>query len=112
MSSAPDPPFEVRDLEEIDLLRVVYLLVLDGQGPPDLLTHLGPERIREVIVQFSERSIEFRNDRRYFLAEIQDRLFKKYPDTYPHPLWRAWMENTQRAAVERLQAELLGNVPS
>jgi hypothetical protein len=104
MSSAPEPPVA----SDFDPLRFVYLLVLDGQGPPDLLTHLDPSRVKETAERFSRS-----NQVGWFhIDEAQRLLFEKYPDTHPHPLWRAWMETTQSAAVERLRAELLGKSSS
>jgi hypothetical protein len=101
MASAPNPA-------EIDPLRLVYLLVLDGQGPPDLLVHLDPSRIIEAGNRFRDSHLQ-----KSTLGAIgfQQALFLKYPHVQPHPLWRAWMENTQSAAIERLRAELFGNTP-
>lgn len=93
--SAPDP-------DQLDPLRLVYLLVLDSQGPPDLLVHLDPSRILECVQRlYSSHS------RSGGILEAQRLLMEKHPDAKPQPLWRAWMEATQGPILERLQSELL-----
>ena len=101
------------DLPDFDPLRLVYLLVLDGQGPPDLLTHLDPSRVKEATTRFFTYHLEDLRERGQsvdprWVIEVQNILLQQYPDIHPHPLWRTWMEITQSAAVERLRAELLG----
>lgn len=93
----------------IDPLRFVYLLVLDGDGPPDLLIHVDPSRFREAAARFL--GLDSSAPREWML-QAQGLLFDKYPHVHPQPLWRAWMETTQGTAVERLRAELLGSPPS
>lgn len=105
----PSSPESIPDPNQLDPLRLVYLLVLDGQGPPDLLVHLDPSRVIEAGNRFRDSHTPKST---FGVTGFRKALFLKYPDIHPHPLWRAWMETTQSAAVERLRAELLGKSSS
>ncbi len=95
----PKPPHTPPPPLTIDPLRLAYLLVLDNRAPPPLLLRPDAEAMAEAMA-----AVE--GDAGGDLDRVVAGLQERHSDAAPHPLWLAWMEETQPGLGDRLKGEI------
>ena len=102
--TTPEKESSVEFLTAQELFEMAYLLVLETQSKPDLLSHLNPDDFLMLLDQV--RGIDPKRPRRMRVQDGWKILRKHHPDEKAPPFWAAWMETVHGERTASLLEKL------